>query len=62
MLWKVTMPFVNFKIQLNRQNLSLSFNWSLKNISRNTQIILHEVKSKYPSERKTLKKGFPIDI
>ena len=62
MLWKVTMPFVNFKIQLNRQNISLSFNWSLKNISRNTQIILHEVKSKYPSERKTLKKGFPIDI
>ena len=59
LFWKVTIPFVNFKTQLNHQYLSLSFNWSLKNASRTTQIILHEVKSESPSYRKThFKLGF----
>ena len=51
--WEVTKPFINFKTQLNHQYLSFSFNWSLKNVPRTTQIILHEVKSKSPSDRKT---------
>ena len=60
--WKVTKPLVKFKAQLNHQYLSLSFNCSLKNVSRTTQIILHEIKKSVQQKNIILSSVFSIDI